>query len=180
MPSPARCNMCSEVFPSKNKASEHAKSAGHLPVSCIRVCTGCDATFTGNAEQREHAETTGHMKISQHASSLSAWESAANVVNRPVCWDCDLPFPNETILAEVRFCYIFSLTSLTPLPQHRRVAHPPGTETMSKESQKRPTSQWSCPNTNFPISMFEIQSYAVMPLILTEHKGRGMEAAISG
>ncbi|KAI0707903.1 hypothetical protein C8Q76DRAFT_135085 [Earliella scabrosa] len=62
-PSPARCNQCLQVFPSKSKATQHAKVAGHWPPECTRLCTECGETFQTNSEQHEHLERTGHMKL---------------------------------------------------------------------------------------------------------------------
>ncbi|KAI0807899.1 hypothetical protein C8Q74DRAFT_100307 [Fomes fomentarius] len=97
MPSPARCNVCSQVFPSKNKASEHAKAMGHFPTDIVRICDECDATFASSADQGDHSVQTGHLKNS-YTSALTS----ANTGKSFVCANCDTSYPNEGILAAHR------------------------------------------------------------------------------
>lgn len=98
-PSPARCNVCSQVFPSKNKAREHSKAMGHFPTDIVRICDECDATFASNADQGEHSVRTGHLKNSYTSAPTAS--TSANTGNSFVCANCDTSYPNEDILAAV-------------------------------------------------------------------------------
>lgn len=102
-PSPARCNHCLKVFASKNKATEHAKIAGHLPAQIVRICTDCGKTFDRNAEQHEHANLTGHMRslATEPAAMSSTPSSSGTPVGAFVCTDCSVSFANANVLAEV-------------------------------------------------------------------------------
>ncbi|KAI0748633.1 hypothetical protein C8Q80DRAFT_750918 [Daedaleopsis nitida] len=98
-PAPARCNRCFDVFPSKNKASEHAKIAGHLPADIVRICTDCGEMFGKNSEQRKHADLTGHMN-GRLATGQIAVPSAPFSSRTSVGSDPPVPFASAHVSAE--------------------------------------------------------------------------------
>lgn len=61
MTSPARCEDCGQIFPSKSKAVVHAKSASHTAGRILYICLECPRSFQHVKEQHQHRITTGHM-----------------------------------------------------------------------------------------------------------------------